>query len=66
MSTIDDLWREVQSLADRLRKAREKLTAEHEQHQALGSIIAGLCAIINKYTEVNDPSAKIVHKPIRF
>jgi hypothetical protein len=36
-----------------LNVAVELRGAEHEQHRNLGSIIVGLCAIINKYIEIN-------------
>jgi hypothetical protein len=44
-----------------LNVAVELRDAEHEQHRNLGSIIAGLCAIINKYVEIND--LKRAHTP---
>lgn len=60
MPKLTDQEREM--FVGALNAAVELRDAEHEQHQALGSIIAGLCAIINKYTEVDDPSARLVRK----
>lgn len=31
--------------------------AEHEQHRNLGSIVLGLCAIINKHVQIDDPKS---------
>lgn len=60
MPKLNDQEREM--FVGALNVAVELRDSEHEQHQALGTIIAGLCAIINKYTEVDDPKAQIVNK----
>lgn len=52
-SRLNDTEREM--FVGALNVAVELRDAEHEQHQNLGSIIAGLCAIINKYVDLDDP-----------
>ncbi len=50
---LNDIEREM--FAGALNIAVELTAAKHEQHRHLGSIVMGLCAIINKHVQVNDP-----------
>ena len=47
-----------------LNVAIELRDAEHEQHRNLGAIVAGLCAIINKVAQVDDPRRPIDGVPL--
>jgi hypothetical protein len=57
MAKLNDQEREM--FVGALNVGVELSQSEHEQHNHLGTIIAGLCAIINKYVDIDDPGVPI-------